>query len=383
MDLNLVPSSLYMHLPWCVKKCPYCDFNSHEGATLKDKKKYIAALKKDIAMEGYRFPNTILKTIFIGGGTPNLFMPEELNDLLNEIKIYFKFTENIEITMEVNPGLLEKKKLTDYKFAGINRLSIGAQSFDSRSLKLLGRIHSVEDIFLTIENAQLANFKNINLDLMFGLPSQTMELVQKDLEEAINLNPQHISYYQLTLEPNTVFYKQRPKNLPSNDRLYNMHERGLKLLEAANYIRYEVSAFSKIHEECQHNLNYWTFGDYIAVGAGAHGKYTINNNVYRYQKPSLPRAYINTDFEKNNFRSKKIEQTEIIFDFMLNNLRLISGFTETYFEDCTDISFNIIKQKFAKLQRLGLIQKHGADCWQPTALGLRFLDDIQVEFLPQ
>ena len=382
MDALPFPSSLYVHLPWCVKKCPYCDFNSHEDAILKDKKKYIAALKKDIAMEGHRFSGAILKTIFIGGGTPNLFTPEEINELINEIKFYFKFNKHIEITMEVNPGSLEKKKLSDYKLAGINRLSIGAQSFNPQLLKLLGRTHNVEDIFSTIENARLADFKNINLDLMFGLPSQTMKLAQKDLREAINLNPEHISYYQLTVEPNTIFYKKRPKNLPSSDRLYNMHESGLEILEAANYSRYEISAFAKPQEECQHNLNYWIFCDYIAVGAGAHGKYTINNDVYRYQKPSLPRAYVNTNFEKNDFKLKKLKQSEIIFDYMLNNLRLISGFKETHFEDFTNIYFNIIEQKLVKLKRLGLMQNDGEHCWQLTALGLRFLDDAQAEFLP-
>lgn len=378
-----LPSSLYLHLPWCVKKCPYCDFNSHVAGSLEDRKKYIRILQKDITMEGKRFAGAVLKTIFIGGGTPSLFEPIEINEILGYIKTQFIFSDDIEITMETNPGSLEYKDLSEYRLAGVNRLSIGAQSFNHDSLQLLGRIHGPAEIFSCYKEAQLANFESINVDLMFGLPNQTLEMAMEDIDTLIDLNPEHISYYQLTLEPNTLFYKKRPKNIPPHNLLYSIQEEGLALLHKAKYNRYEISAFSKAGLECRHNINYWMFGDYIAVGAGAHGKFAINNEIKRYQKPALPRAYMNCSFESTeNDVLKTLNQSDILLEYMINNLRLMSGFSKNHFERCTGLSFDLIERKLNNLDQLGLMKETEKEQWVPTALGFRFLDDIQTEFLP-
>jgi oxygen-independent coproporphyrinogen-3 oxidase len=350
---------------------------------MRDRKKYIRILQKDIAMEGRRFLGAELKTIFIGGGTPSLFDPSEIKEILEYIKTQFIISDDIEITMETNPGSLEYKNLSEYRFAGVNRLSIGAQSFNQESLKLLGRIHGPSEIFSCYEEALLANFESINIDLMFGLPNQTLEMATEDMRKLIDLNPEHISYYQLTLEPNTLFYKKRPKNIPPHNLLYSIHEEGLSLLSKAGYERYEISAFAKLGLECRHNINYWMFGDYIAVGAGAHGKYAINDEIKRYQKPALPRAYMNHSFESIEKNAlKTLDQSDILLEYMINNLRLMSGFSKKHFECSTGLSFHLIEQKLTNLQHLGLMKEIKKEQWVPTALGFRFLDDIQAEFLP-
>ena len=378
-----LPSSLYVHLPWCIKKCPYCDFNSHVNGSYEERKKYIHILLKDITMEGKRFSDATLKTIFIGGGTPSLFDPDEIKAILDHIKTQFIISDDIEITMEANPGSLEHKNLSEYKMAGINRLSLGVQSFNENSLKLLGRIHGSAEILTSYKEAELANFDSINIDLMFGLPGQTLQMAIEDVRTATRLNPGHISYYQLTLEPNTVFYKKRPKNIPSHDLLYAIQQEGLEILQTANYGRYEISAFAKVGLECRHNLNYWTFGNYVAVGAGAHGKYVINEEIKRYQKPALPRAYMNSTFDNTeDFTSKTLDESDILLEYMINNLRLMSGFSKKHFEGCTGLSFDLIKEKLINLNRLGLMKEMQKGRWCPTALGFHFLDDIQAKFLP-
>ena len=378
-----LPSSLYVHLPWCIKKCPYCDFNSHVKGSIEERKKYLHTLLKDITMEGNKFSDATLETIFIGGGTPSLFEPVEINKILEHIKKIFIISDDIEITMEANPGSLEHKNLSEYRMAGINRLSLGAQSFNEDSLKLLGRIHGVAEIFTSYEEAKLARFDSINIDLMYGLPDQTQQMAIEDIRTAIRLNPEHISYYQLTLEPNTVFYKKRPKNIPPHDLLYSMQNESLEILQAANYFRYEISAFSKAGLECRHNINYWTFGNYIAVGAGAHGKYVLNEKIMRYQKPSLPRAYMNGTFEDSGeFISRTLEESDILLEYMMNNLRLISGFSKKHFESSTGLSFDLVEEKLISLSQLGLMKEAQKELWRPTALGFRFLDDIQAKFLP-
>jgi len=380
--MYLFPSSLYIHLPWCLSKCPYCDFNSHKLNNQSNQKKYIESLMNDIRAEAERFSAAKLRTIFIGGGTPSLFSPDEIERILKCVKENFFVNEDCEITMEANPGSIEQDRLTDYEECGINRLSLGVQSFNKRSLELLGRLHSVEDVYLAYEKAVLAGFNSINIDLMYGLPEQNIGMAIKDIKAALELQVQHLSYYQLTIEPNTQFYNKKPKNLPTSDDNFAIQEKCFSLLLNAGYTRYEISAFTIAGYECQHNLNYWRYGDYIAVGAGAYGKYRYENQIKRYQKPANPILYMETNYK--NFKEHKLvtlQNSDIIFEYMLNNLRLMSGFTEDHFEISTGISFKCIKEKIYKLNELGMIKKISNSHWQPTALGFRFLDDMQIEFL--
>ncbi len=336
----------------------------------------------DIRAEAERFSAAKLRTIFIGGGTPSLFTPNEIERILKCIKENFFVNEDCEITMEANPGSIEQQRLTDYEECGINRLSLGIQSFNKRSLELLGRLHSVEDVYSAYEKAVLAGFNSINIDLMYGLPEQNIGMAIKDIKAALELQAQHLSYYQLTIEPNTQFYNKKPKNLPTSDDNFAIQEKCFSLLLNAGYTRYEISAFTIAGYECRHNLNYWRYGDYIAVGAGAYGKYRYENQIKRYQKPANPILYMETNYK--NFKEHKLvtlQNSDIIFEYMLNNLRLMSGFTEDHFEISTGISFKCIKEKIYKLNELGMIKKISNSHWQPTALGFRFLDDMQIEFL--
>lgn len=380
--MHSFPPSLYIHLPWCLSKCPYCDFNSHKLTKQSNKNKYIHALMNDIRAEAERFSTTKLRTIFIGGGTPNLFSPNQIEIILKCVKENFFVNKGCEITMEANPGSMEQYSLTNYKEAGINRLSLGAQSFNKRSLELLGRLHSVEDVYSVYEQAVLADFNSINIDLMYGLPEQNIEMAINDIKAVVALRPQHLSYYQLTIEPNTQFYNKTPENMPTSDDNFAIQEKCFSFLSSIGYTRYEVSAFAMAGYECQHNLNYWRYGDYIAVGAGAHGKYRYESQIKRYQKPANPILYMEANYK--NFKEHKlvtIKNSDIIFEYMLNNLRLISGFTENHFEISTGISFKCIEEKIHKLNELGMIKKLSDSHWQPTALGFRFLDDMQAEFL--
>ena len=378
-----LPSSLYIHLPWCLSKCPYCDFNSHAISDHSQIERYVQVLINDIKSEAKKFHKSNLKTIFIGGGTPSLFSPKEIEKIFECVNHEFHIDNNCEITMELNPGSLEYHSLKDYKTAGINRLSIGAQSFNKKSLSLLGRLHSPEDTVSAYKKAKKAKFKSVNIDVMFGLPEQSISMAKKDVSDVIRLMPQHISYYQLTIEPNTKFFYQRPKKIPSPDLSYKIQQECFSLLANSNYLRYEISAFSLAGYECKHNLNYWRFGDYIAVGAGAHGKYRpTRNKIMRYNKPTNPKIYMSkTKGQKEHNMDVELTKSDKIFEFMLNNLRLESGFTEHYFESMTGIKFNVIKKKIIKLKEKGLINDYSDTLWKPSALGLRFLDDMQREFL--
>ena len=378
-----LPSSLYIHLPWCLSKCPYCDFNSHVISDHSQTERYVQALINDLKIEAKKFHQANLKTIFIGGGTPSLFSPKEIEKILKCVNHEFHIDNNCEITMELNPGSLEHHSLKDYKIAGINRLSIGAQSFNTKSLSLLGRLHTPEDTISVYNKAKQAKFKSINIDVMFGLPEQSVIMAKKDVSDVIKLMPHHISYYQLTIEPNTKFFYQRPKKIPSPDLSYKIQEECFSLLANSNYLRYEISAFSLAGYECKHNLNYWRFGDYIAVGAGAHGKYrATRNKIMRYNKPANPKIYMSkTKDQKENDVDVELSKSDKIFEFMLNNLRLESGFTEHHFESMTGIKFNVIEKKIIKLKEKGLIHYYSDTLWKPSALGFRFLDDMQREFL--
>ena len=377
------PSSLYVHLPWCWSKCPYCDFNSH---VLNDESKintYTKLITQDIENEAKKFKQSKLKTIFIGGGTPNLFDPISIAKILDSINTNFDIESNCEITMEINPGSIKKAKLMEYRSIGINRLSIGAQTFNEKLLKSIGRDHSPKDIESVFKTANEVKFESVNIDLMFGLPNQSRVMAKNDIKKIIDLSPEHISYYQLTIEPNTKFFYDKPNELPSSDKQNLIQEDCLNLLEKAGYERYEISAFSKKNFECKHNLNYWRFGDYIAVGAGAHGKYRLtNDDIIRYQNASNPTIYMkNLISNKSSHQEKLLSNSDKIFEFMLNNLRLMSGFSISHFESATGLKYHVIEKKLSELKNLKLMKYYPSGYWKPTALGFKFLDNLQCEFL--
>ena len=367
--LILPPLSLYIHYPWCVKKCPYCDFNSHETG---NREGYIATLLKDLDNELDTIQGRSIHSIFIGGGTPSLMSADELQELFIGLKSKLIFEKNIEITLETNPGTFEIEKFKAFKDIGINRLSIGVQSFQNHHLKSLGRIHSAEEASKACTYASQI-FDNFNIDLMYGLEGQSINDCLSDLNQAMDLNPQHISFYQLTIEPNTLFAKF-PPTLPKDDDIWRMGEQGVALLEQHGFARYEVSAFGKISSK--HNLNYWQFGDYIGIGAGAHGKITDINTgkILRTRKAKSPKDY-------SSNQAGVIEPIEnLSFEFMLNALRLKQGFDSDLFENRTGESLSVISQQLDKVKTLGLLDINN-DRIKPSKKGFDFLNDLQSFFL--
>ena len=377
-----VPLSLYIHLPWCVRKCPYCDFNSHKAGNDPPKRRYLDALLNDLQAEARRANGRKLETVFLGGGTPSLFTPDEINELLDGVRALFELANNAEITMEANPGSVECGSPAGYRNAGVNRLSIGAQSFDDNRLSTLGRIHNSADIVAAVKEAKAAGFENLNIDLMHGLPEQTIEMALQDLQDAIELEPTHISWYQLTLEPNTVFYARPPANMPSDDMAFEIQDQGQALLAQYGYAQYEVSAYAKNGQRCRHNLNYWLFGDYLAAGAGAHGKITASEGVCRYQKPANPLQYMMSQEAADAEQAlTQLGSDDLIFDFMLNALRLNDGFSEEIFEQRTGLTAAALRKAAKIAMEKGLFGPEKAGIWRPTELGRRFLNDLQLEFL--
>lgn len=375
---TLPPLSLYIHIPWCIKKCPYCDFNSHAFEKSFPEQDYITALLEDLQNDLHFVQNRKLVSIFIGGGTPSLFSPESLSYLLSSIRLLIPFEENIEITLEANPGTFEQNKFSEFREAEINRLSIGIQSFQSDFLKKLGRVHSDEEALLAPEIALQAGFTNFNLDLMFGLPEQSVELGLKDLDQAIIFEPSHLSWYQLTIEPNTVFYSQPPA-LPPTITTETMQEKGIALLEAEGFERYEVSAYGKTGKQAQHNLNYWQFGDYLGIGAGAHGKITLpnENKIIRSRKTKQPQAYL--DPNKNYLaETVAIPAQELILEFMMNVLRLSKGVKADTLEARTGIKINNILPILNKLQAEGLLRP---DTICTTPKGYNLLNNVLQAFM--
>ena len=373
--LKLPPLSLYIHYPWCLKKCPYCDFNSHEGDIHAG---YINALLADLDNDLKYVQNREIRSIFIGGGTPSLMSVSDASELFNGLKKRLSLAKNIEITLEANPGTFEVEKFAQYREAGINRLSIGVQSFNNDQLKFLGRIHSGGEATQAISEAKKVGFDNMNIDLMYGLKDQTSEKCLEDLMKAIKLKPSHISFYQLTLEPNTLFSKY-PPILPMDDDIWDMGNQGANLLHQNGYKQYEVSAFS--NRPSEHNLNYWKFGDYIGIGAGAHGKITDMNSktIFRTLKPKSPNDYL-IKFQSNDGDSgiKKIDN--VSFEFMLNSLRLKDGFSTQLFQSRTGQSIENLSPKLEKAVDLGLLIKD--DNWiKPSEKGFNFLNDLQEIFL--
>jgi putative oxygen-independent coproporphyrinogen III oxidase len=383
------PLSLYVHLPWCVRKCPYCDFNSHTAGGAADKGRYVDALVKDIRQEGARAGDREVETVFFGGGTPSYFDAGEIGRLLEAIAGSCRLSDRVEVTMEANPGTVERDRLAEYRRAGVNRLSLGAQSFNGESLRRLGRIHGPEEVTNAWRDAVKAGFTSINIDLMYALPGQTLATARSDIEQAIALGPQHVSWYQLTLEPNTVFHARPPSGLPDEELAWAIEQQGYELLGAAGYDRYETSAFAKPGHRCRHNLNYWQFGDYLAAGAGAHGKFTDDDGtIWRYRKPPNPSSYMQK-FESDmlDVPKQRLPAPDIVFEFMLNALRLSSGFTTRQFTGRTGLPWSVVLPGVTRAESLGLLRcgagKEGDGLVVPTAHGRRFLNDLQALFLPE
>jgi len=366
--INLPPLSVYIHYPWCVKKCPYCDFNSHEKSPYEG---YVNLLKNDLKDSLAYIQNRKIRSIFFGGGTPSIMSTKELEDLMIFLKNELDFEEDIEITLEANPGTFEIDKFTTFHDVGINRLSIGVQSFHNQELERLGRIHNSEEAKLACYEARKI-FNNINIDIMYGLPEQSVEINQSNLGTALSFSPDHISYYQLTIEPNTYFHKYPPK-LPSHDSVFNYGIIGQKIIERSGLKRYEVSAYG---QESRHNLNYWLFGDYIGIGAGAHGKITssLENKVFRTFKNKSPKDY----YKDQSSKLTNIEN--LTFDFMLNALRLEDGFEIDLFEKRTGIEFNSIEKNIQVAIDKSLLKINNTRV-SPTTQGYDFLNDLQEIFL--
>ena len=371
----LPPLALYVHIPWCVRKCPYCDFNSHERKDALPEREYVEKLMADLegllpSVWGRR-----LTSVFIGGGTPSLFSPEAIDVLLAAVRARMVLEPGAEVTLEANPGTVEAGRFTGYRQAGVNRLSIGVQSFDDTMLAALGRIHSAAEARRAIDLA-LATFDNVNLDLMYGLPGQTMAMLKNDVDWALGCGTPHLSFYQLTLEPNTVFWS-KPPVLPEHDACADMQLLVEERLAAAGYEHYETSAFARRGARCRHNLNYWEFGDYLGIGAGAHGKLSFPDRITRHERIKQPRDYLERD---NTFaKETTVAPTELPFEFMLNALRLVHGFDVSLF-DRTGLPLLTIQRGLEKAEALGLIERDLKRV-RPTERGRRFLNDLLELFL--
>ncbi len=376
-----IPLSLYIHIPWCVRKCPYCDFNSHEAGNHVPEDQYIQALLRDLESELPNIWGRPLETIFIGGGTPSLFSAEAIDKLIQGLRERLSIRPTMEITMEANPGTFEQERFAAYKEAGINRLSVGIQSFNDKHLKKLGRIHNADEAKVAISIAKKSGFTNYNIDLMFGLPDQNIQQAIDDLQQAINKQPTHISWYQLTIEENTLFHHS-PPILPEDDLLWDMQQQGQKLLEQAGYKQYEVSAYAKNNMQCQHNINYWEFGDYLGIGAGAHGKLTMPDGIItRHNKYRHPNKYIEEALNGTaRSQEKTLDKHDLIFEFMLNTIRLKQGFSKELFEARTFLDFSSIQSKIDKLIKNGLLIQTNNQ-YQTSTKGWAFINSIIEEFL--
>jgi len=380
MDASL---ALYVHMPWCVRKCPYCDFNSHQLKSAQPDASYIDALLRDFDIEAPRVAGRRIDSVFFGGGTPSLFQPEEFARLLTALRQRIAFADDVEITLEANPGTIERGRFSGYAQAGINRVSLGAQSFDERALRVLGRVHSADDTHRAVDELRAAKLDNFNLDLMYALPQQTLQEAQSDVRIACSLGPVHISYYQLTLEPGTVFHS-RPPDLPDEDAAWQIQTAGQTLLAEAGYAQYEVSAYAKEGKRCRHNLNYWLFGDYLGLGAGAHGKLSLENpkRILRTTKPKQPREYQDQIRRAQDAVGdlRFVAAADLPFEFMLNALRLNDGFRSDCYEARTGLELQALDEQLVRARERGLLEQWPAG-WRPTELGMRFLNDLQASFL--
>lgn len=374
-----IPVSLYIHTPWCLKKCPYCDFNSHELRDDLPESKYIDALIADFKIQLPALQNRSLHSIFIGGGTPSLFSPDAYEKLLSSIHRLSPLPADIEITMEANPGTVEQTNFNGYREVGINRLSIGAQSFQNDKLKSLGRIHDADEATKAVTVAKTAGFENINIDVMFGLPNQTIEDGLSDLQIAMDCQPTHLSWYQLTMEPNTYFHKFPPV-LPENESIWELEKQGKRLLSDRQFYQYEVSAYALENHQCQHNLNYWQFGDYIGIGAGAHGKLTHFNEqkIIRRANHKNPKTYLdsNSPFIASE---KEVPEEDLSLEFMMNVLRLRMPIPVGFFLERTGLDLQSIQAPLEQATKSKLL-RFDSENFQITDQGHRYLNDLLALF---
>lgn len=378
----LPPLSLYVHIPWCVQKCPYCDFNSHAQKGIIPEREYITHLLQELDQDLERYQDSVngrkLHSIFIGGGTPSLFSAESIAFLLQQIRQRIDVSHNIEITLEANPGTVEAKRFLAYAKAGITRISMGIQSFDDQKLQALGRIHNAQEAKTAVKIAKESGLNSFNLDLMHGLPNQTVQQALADLQQAIDLDPPHLSWYQLTIEPNTLF-AYRPPILPDDDALWDIFEQGHQLLTAAGYHQYETSAYAKAGFQCQHNLNYWRFGDYLAIGCGAHGKLSFpNGEIIRFSKTKHPRGYLRGEYL---YEQKNVNILDRGFEFFMNRFRLLEPVPKQDFVQLTGLPLTSIQTEMAWALEQGYIQENETS-WQITQQGKLFLNDLLARFLP-
>ena len=377
---TLPPLSLYVHFPWCVRKCPYCDFNSHEQGGALPEQDYLDALRADLEQALPLIWGRKIHTIFIGGGTPSLMSAQGMDRLLSDIRTLLPLDADAEITMEANPGTFEAEKFISFAASGINRLSIGIQSFNSDHLQALGRIHDGEEARRAIDIAQ-HSFANFNLDLMYALPNQTLTQAEQDLETALSFAPPHLSLYHLTLEPNTVFAKFPPV-VPDDDASAAMQQMISEFTAAAGYEHYEVSAFAKAGRRAKHNLNYWEFGDYLGIGAGAHSKLSFPHRIVRQARYKQPASYMQQAMAGNAIHEEaEVGRDELGFEFMLNALRLTGGFESRLFAERTSLPMQLIEPALQQAEAKGLLTVDYKTI-KPTELGQRFLNDLQQLFLP-
>ena len=375
------PLSLYIHLPWCLHKCAYCDFNSHATSINQfPETEYVKVLITDLTQHANQIGTRKIQSIFIGGGTPSLFSPESIHKILSACRQTLTLSEQCEITLETNPGTFEYQKFSEFLSAGINRISIGAQSFNDHHLAALGRIHNASEAEHAIDTARSIGFKNINVDIMFGLPDQSIEEALADIRHACQRPVDHISYYQLTLEPNTIFHRF-PPSIPSSDTSWEIQKNGIQMLADEGFSRYEVSAYSR-NMNCIHNLNYWQYGDYLGIGAGAHSKISFQDSVIRFQKPRQPESYmhaVSTNTQTVQYRN--LGSDDLIFEFMLNSLRLAEGFSVDTFLAATGVEWQSIEAEIMQLvEKQWLIVENSQV--KTTPLGYRFLDEVVEKFLP-
>ncbi|MGH8169464.1 MAG: radical SAM family heme chaperone HemW [Steroidobacteraceae bacterium] len=380
--LETPPLALYVHFPWCVRKCPYCDFNSYTLHGELEERRYIEALRRDLEAQVPQAAGREVVSIFLGGGTPSLFSPAGVAHLLESVRRHLALAADLEVTLEANPGTLERGRFAEYRAAGVNRVSLGAQSFDDGRLAALGRIHSAEETRRAAAELHAAGLDNFNIDLMYALPGQDVGAALRDVDEALALRPSHLSHYQLTIEAGTV-YAGCPPTLPDDDVADAMLDACRDRLDSMGYAQYEVSAYAAAGRRCRHNLNYWSFGDYLGIGAGAHGKLTVPaaGQVVRTTQPREPRRYLSSAGHGTLTRTP-VPAGELPFEFMLNALRLVEGFDVRTFTGRTGLPWEIVDQTMADLVGEGLILASGT-CYRTSPLGLRFLNDVLLRFVTE
>lgn len=377
-----IPLTLYIHLPWCIRKCPYCDFNSHALKGELPEQEYIDALLRDLDSNLDAIWGRRISSIFLGGGTPSLFSPNSLKRLLQEIHARLAYHPDIEITLEANPGTVEQQRFDGFRAAGINRISLGVQSFNPRHLKKLGRIHDEQEAIKAVHIAKRAGFDNINIDIMFGLNTQTLAEAMADIQQAIDLDTSHLSWYELTIEPNTVFYKTKPR-LPTDTLIIAMQAEGQELLRKHDFEQYEVSAYAKQNRQCRHNVNYWEFGDYLGIGAGAHSKITdfSAQTIIRQHNVKQPKDYLHPD-KPFIAETLKIKPSELPFEFMLNALRLKNGVPLALFEERTGLPPSSLNEKIQVLTQEGLLEKNDT-ILRTTEMGYLHLNALLLKFIEE